>query len=136
MRTWTTREGVVIPLEGMTDEHLLNAIRFVSRRIPEWLVVAACRRARPEEPALEAPPADSEDLELVEDPRAAVEARAIESLSSLLVEALRRGLDVAAPGTGVGVARHKDVFDVCEEPPAPPPPRPLELDSGDDADPR
>lgn len=37
---WTTKDGRDIPIEEMTDAHLLNTIRFVRRRAKEgiWVV--------------------------------------------------------------------------------------------------
>lgn len=36
---WTTKDGRDIPIEEMTDAHLLNTIRFVRRRAEEGVKV-------------------------------------------------------------------------------------------------
>lgn len=95
--TWTMRDGSVVPIVGMNDEHLMNTVRYLVRHA-RWLRHQA-KRGR--------------DIR-------GLEREHFDTMTAFAHEVKRRGLDRAAPGGGVGAGViRKDVFQV-EPMPAPP----------------
>lgn len=93
-RVWTTKAGVRIPIAGLTDGHLVNLLRYLARRAHVLVELYAGR----------------EELITGGDDIFA-------TLRDLVAEAERRGLDVADPGHGTGIAvARKDVFDEIPDP--------------------
>lgn len=94
--SWTTRDGLTIPIVALNDEHLCNIARMLLRN---WLLILYCHGVES---------CDVRAAIAADDDRLAV-------YLAIFREVQRRGLHTAEPGQGGGhVPNRPDVFDVID----------------------
>ena len=124
-RTWTTREGIEVPIVSLADSHLLNCIRMLSKSYPlDWVKEALALaksnaldyfEAQPDPDAL----GDGTFDDLV--PQGQEHVKPVEMLAALLREAISRNLDTYGPnGSPGGPVRRPNPFSSVETPLASP----------------